>query len=203
MAQRLNAEIQNMDIRLTITFPYSVIDTNGSVQEDHKTVVWDIKQMDKMERLYALFHTSSSLTAPTFDGAVHGKAYNTGVSLKISSENLLEHVQVNDEITQSESLFLSAEGIYNITAVDINGNKKSIKFHIDKTKPSVSGVANGKTYQSARTIRFLDKGGSGIKNALLNGTQIKTGKKVSKKGTYHLIVTDKAGNQKITKFKIQ
>jgi hypothetical protein len=73
---------------------------------------------------------------------------------------------------------------------------------IDSTKPTVSGVKNGKTYKSAVTIKFSDKG-SGIKSAKLNGKTIKTGKKVSKNGTYKLVVTDKAGNKKTVKFTIK
>lgn len=200
--QKLAAEVQDMDITMTITFPYTVTDTNGSIQEDQKTVVWDRKELAESERLYALFHTSNSLSAPKYTGAANGKAYNTGVSLMIDSENLLDQVTVNNETTQSDCLFLSAEGVYHIKASDINGNSSSINFRIDMTKPAVSGVKNGKTYKTTRTVRFSDKG-SGIKTASLNGRTIKTGKKVSKKGTYTLTVTDKAGNQKTVKFTIK
>lgn len=202
LMQSLAAELQNMDVTMTITFPYMVTDTNGSIQEDNKTVIWDMKKLENNERLYALFHTSESPSLPKYTGAANGKAYNTGVSLMIDAENLLDHVKVNDETTQSDHLFLSAEGAYQITAVDITGNSSSINFRIDTTKPSVSGVKNGKAYKTARTIRFSDKG-SGIKTANLNGKAIKSGKKVSKKGTYTLNVTDKAGNQKIITFKIK
>lgn len=199
-SQKMYEEIQNMDIRMSMTFPYSVTKTNGSVQEDHKTVVWDMKEMDKSERLYALFHTSNSVSAPKYTGADNGKNYNTGVSLKITSENLLNQVKVNDETTQSDTLFLSDEGVYNIKAYDINGNSSRITFRIDKTKPTVSGVKSGKTYNAPRIIKFSDKGGSGIRSATLNGTSIKSGKKISKKGTYRLIITDNAGNKKTVSF---
>lgn len=200
--QTIGSQAENMSEILSITFPYAVIDANGSIQEDGKTVVWDMKQMAKAERLYALFRTSDSADAPKYQGAVNGKAYNTGVSLTIASENLLEHVKINEETTTSDSLFLSAEGIYNITASDINGNSSRITFRIDKTKPTVSGVKNGKTYKTARTIRFSDKD-SGIRQASLNGVRIKTGRKVSKKGTYRLVVTDNAGNQNTVAFQIR
>lgn len=45
--------------------------------------------------------------------------------------------------------------------------------------------------------------GSGVKSAKLNGKTITSGKKVSKKGTYTLKVTDKANNTKTVKFKIK
>lgn len=72
----------------------------------------------------------------------------------------------------------------------------------DKTKPVVSGVKNGKTYHRAVTIKFSDKG-SGIKSAKLNGKNIKSGKKVSRNGSYTLVVTDNAGNKTTVKFKIK
>ncbi len=196
------AEMQNLDVIMTITFPYAVTDSNGSIQEDGKTVIWDMKKMDQTERLYALFQTSNSLTTPEYTGVVNGKAYNTGVSVSIACENLLNSVDVNGEKTSSNQLFLSEEGIYRITATDINGNSSSIKFRIDTTKPSISGVKDRKSYNGTCTIRFSDKG-SGIKKATLNGTSIRSGKKVSKKGTYRLSVTDQAGNKKTVTFKIK
>ncbi|MDE6888438.1 MAG: hypothetical protein K2P45_07335 [Eubacterium sp.] len=199
--QKLVSEIINMDCDMTISFPYEIADTNGSVQKDGKTVLWNLEQM-QTERLYALFQTSNSVAAPKFEGAANGKAYNTGVSLTITSENLLDKVKVNDESTQSDSLFLSTEGVYQVTASDINGNTSSLKFRIDTTKPVISGVKNGKSYKSARTIRFSDNG-SGIKYASLNGQTIKSGKKVSKNGTYTLEVCDKAGNLKRITFKMK
>jgi hypothetical protein len=73
--------------------------------------------------------------------------------------------------------------------------------NIDKTAPTVSGVSNGKTYTSTRTIRFIDSL-SGVKTAKLNGKVINSGKKVSAKGSYTLVVTDNVGNVKTVKFKI-
>lgn len=200
--QKLIAEMQNLDVIMTITFPYMVTDSNGSIQEDGKTVIWDVKKLGKSDRLYALFGVSNSLTTPKYSGAVNGKAYNTGVSVSIDCENLLNYVEINGEKTTSEHLFLSEEGMYQVKATDINGNSSSIKFRIDTTKPSVSGVKDGKTYNSTRTLRFSDRG-SGIKKATLNGKAIRSGKKVSKKGTYLLEVTDKAGNKKTIRFKLK
>jgi hypothetical protein len=72
---------------------------------------------------------------------------------------------------------------------------------LDNKKPLVTGVKNGKTYKKPVTVKFSDKT-SGIKKATLNGKTIRSGKKVSKKGSYTLKVTDKAGNTKTVKFKI-
>lgn len=71
----------------------------------------------------------------------------------------------------------------------------------DTTKPTITGVKNGKTYKKAITIKFSDK--SGIKKATLNNKKIKNGVKVKKNGSYTLIVTDKAGNSRMVRFKIR
>ena len=202
LLEAVSSELKNLQVKMTITFPYPVTATNGAVQEDGKTVEWNMQNMEDRSRLYAVFQETNSLKAPQFTGAADGKYYNTGVTLKAESENLLDYIDVDGQKVESDYLFLSEESAYQITAADINGNVSQISFRIDTTKPSVSGVVNGKTYKSARTIRFSDKG-SGIKKASLNGTAIKSGKTVSKKGTYTLAVTDKAGNKKTVKFKIK
>lgn len=71
----------------------------------------------------------------------------------------------------------------------------------DTKKPTVTGIKNGKTYKKAVTIKYKDE--SGIKSAKLNGKKIKSGAKVTKKGSYTFTVTDKAGNNKVVRFKIK
>jgi hypothetical protein len=105
------------------------------------------------------------------------------------------------------SFTTNKNGDYTICIEDIYGTRytttdKVTNLVVDKTKPKVTGVKNGKTYKKAVTIKFSDKG-SGIKKATLNGKKIKSGKKVKKKGKYTLKVTDKAGNNTTVKFKIK
>ena len=78
---------------------------------------------------------------------------------------------------------------------------KQSKNKIDKTKPTIKGVKNKKTYKKSITIKFSDK--SGIKKATLNGKKIKSGKKIKKNGKYTLIVIDKAGNVNKIKFVVK
>lgn len=94
---------------------------------------------------------------------------------------------------------------YTFMLEDTNGNRysKVVKVTgIDKKKPAVTGVKNKKTYKKTVKIKFSDKQ-SGIKSATLNGKKIKNGKKVSKSGSYTLVVKDKAGNKTTVKFKIK
>lgn len=199
----LTDEMKNMEVRMTIAFPYAVIDTNGVVQEDGKTVVWDGKQesQDSSPRMYASFAKQDSKQAPKFDGVKSGKSYNTAVAVKVVSDNLLDYVAVDGEKYESDYLSISEEGVYQVVAVDKNKNQKTVKFRVDMTKPQVKGIKNNKTYKRAVVVKFSDKG-SGMKKATLNGKKVSSGVKVSKKGSYTLKVTDRAGNSKTVKFKI-
>lgn len=96
-------------------------------------------------------------------------------------------------------------GTYTFRILDYLGNYSLYSVtvtNIDKTLPAISGVANGKTYKTAKTIKFSDKL-SGIDYAKLNNKAIKSGTKISKKGSYKLVVADKAGNVKTINFKIK
>ena len=81
------------------------------------------------------------------------------------------------------------------------GNIRQATFVIDKVNPTITGVTNGKTYRSTRTIKFSDK--YGVKTATLNGNTIRSGKKVSRPGKYTVRVTDKSGNIRTVKFTIK
>ncbi len=124
----------------SVTFPYEIASTNGTISKDKKTV--------------------------TFEGM--GKNA--------------------DDTT--------------IYAYTTKSKKSAGKDANDTTKPTVTGVKDGKKYSKAVTIKYSDKE-SGIKKATLNGKKIKSGTKVSKKGKYTLKVTDKAGNTKTVKFTIK
>lgn len=136
-AQKIAEQLQDMYTfcDFTITFPYEIVATNGTLSSDKKTV--------------------------RFEGL--GK-------------------NANDTT------------IYAYTSKSEKGQ--------DTVKPVISGVKNGKTYKKAVKVTFKDEQ-SGIKKATLNGKEIKSGKKISKKGSYTLKVTDKAGNTNTIKFKIK
>lgn len=93
------------------------------------------------------------------------------------------------------------EGSHVISVTDALGNASEAEFIIDRTKPSVKGVKNGKTYKKAVKIKFSDE--NGIKSAVLNGRPFRKNSKTSKNGSYILKVTDNADNVKVVKFKIK
>ena len=148
-------------------------------------------------------------TAPVIKG-VKNKAYYKSIKKVILSASdavgvtgmtLDGETITNETALNIEGIDIIKEGKHTVKAYDFSGNKSVVTFTYDKTKPVVKGVANGKTYKKACTIKFSDK--YGIKSAKLNGKTIKTNKKVSKKGSYTLKVTDKAGNTATVKFKIK
>ncbi len=79
--------------------------------------------------------------------------------------------------------------------------RKTPGFYVDTKKPVVKGVKANKVYRKTVKLSFSDN--IGVKTATLNGKKITSGIRVSKKGTYQLIVTDKAGNKTKVKFKIK
>ena len=187
----------------TITFPYEVKKTNGTIQPDQKTVVWDCDQMYENANCWAVFTdvpTDASIPAPKITGAKNNGYYKKNITVKVDSDTVIDTFSVNGNAVGAGSCLITQEGKQKVTCTDINGRTTTISFVMDQTKPTVKGVANGKTYMGAKTIKFSDK--YGIKSATLNGKKISSGKVVSKKGSYKLVVTDKAGNKSIIKFKI-
>lgn len=133
--------------------------------------------------------------------------------ISIDGSSVISSAALNMKDIQDENSLLSSyniyslntdnfsEGSHSISVSDTIGNKTEETFIIDRTKPSVKGVKNAKTYKKAVTIKFSDK--NGIKSAKLNGKTVKSGAKASKKGNYTLKVTDNAGNVQTVKFKIK
>ncbi len=133
--------------------------------------------------------------------------------IQIDGSSVLNSATLNMKDIQDKNSLLSSYNIYSLNTDDFNegshsinvsdniGNKTEHTFIVDRTKPSVKGVKNAKTYKKAVTIKFSDK--NGIKSAKLNGKTVKSGTKASKKGTYVLKVTDNAGNVQTVKFKVK
>lgn len=132
---------------------------------------------------------------------VNGKVQDSKINdSKIWRVNKGECSEINNS-----SFIATKNGVYSIRVKDKNKNYilKRIKVsNIDKLPPSISGVTNGSTYKNKVKIKYWDRGGSGIKYALLNNEKIENKTTLSKKGTHTLKVADYAGNIKILTFKI-
>lgn len=189
---------------MTITYPFQVGKTNGILQADGCTVVFDVKQMQlqKVPRAYAL--SASALAASDkikIEGVKNNKAYKKDVEVKVSSDVAISSFKVNGVDQMTNSYYAMKNGKYQIDIETVTGKKKSITFCIDRKKPTTN-IKNKKTYKKAVKIKLKDNI-SGIKKATLNGKKIKSGKKVKKNGDYTLKIYDKAGNVKTVKFTIK
>lgn len=193
-----------LQINYSITFPFEVKKTSGKLQSDKKTVIWDNDLIYKNQPIWAVFDDSildPSNAEVKINGVEDGKYYNRDVLVNGVSNTLVDGLIVNGKNVGSDSCQIITDGKYTVICSDVTGKTITSTFVVDKTKPAVKGVTNGLTYRTSKIIKFSDK--YGVKSATLNGKNISSGKKVSKSGTYKLVVTDKAGNKRVVKFKIK
>lgn len=130
-------------------------------------------------------------TPPQVTGVTDGSFYNTNRTITFNEGTA----------TLNGSAFVSGtvvgeEGDYTLIASDAAGNTTTIRFLIDKTAPTVTGVVNGEPYSVARTITFNEG------TATLNGNPFVSGSTVSDEGSYTLVVTDPANNVTSVSFSI-
>lgn len=193
-----------------ITFPKEVVYTNGTLSTDKKTVTWNIKNNKVDSLLYATMDANKSTIvdtkAPEIIDAIGDNwtkqrlITNEEVMVSSTDDNGVKSATLNGKEV-AQSCLLTKSGEYTYIAIDLNGNQSKVTFIIDKKKPTINGVANGKKYTKPCTITFKDT--NGIKSAKINNKKIISPYKVSKPGAYTLKVTDKAGNTKTVKFTIK
>lgn len=200
-AQELAAELSEAFsfCDISITFPYEIVYTNGTLSKDKKTVTFE--GMGKNATDTAIYAYTSKSDKMISLSDVDDKGYTTKSKIKVVTDKKIKSITVNGKKQTSKTIELKKDGKYTIK-VTTKDFSNTFTVYRDTTKPTVSGVKNEKTYTKAVTIKFSDKT-SGVQKATLNGKTIKTGKKVSKKGEYTLKVTDKAGNTKTVKFTIK
>lgn len=186
---------------LRFTLPRKVLKTNGKLSSDGKSVTYDLMTFPDNKRMYAAFTNEAATSKKlTVSGVANKKVYNKTKVVKVSSPCVITSFKVNGKEQGENSFKASGSKKYTVKVKLLSGKTKTISFIVDKKKPTVNVKA--KTYKKAVTLKFSDKL-SGIKKAALNGKTIKNKKKVSKKGSYTLKVTDKAGNTTSVKFKIK
>ena len=203
-------EATTMDV--TIEFPQNVTFANAETKDGTKAG-WNFTTK-KVESLGSGLHVYYAETMPvsgvetdtelpTAGLMKNNGVYNSKV-FELSDNTGIAMAMLDNKVLTSSKLDLSTvggEGKHTLTLMDYAKNQNVITFTYDVTKPTVQGVKNGKKYSKAVKIKCKDK--YGIKSILLNGKKVKSGKKVAKKGSYKLVVTDKAGNQTRVKFKIK
>ena len=211
-----SAEVQELvraiTIEIDIVFADPVVRCDTEAVCKGNQVTWSITtdKLESYDKGVKVFYAETErmgeskllndTKAPVIKGVAKGKYYKSG-SVKASDNVGVAAVLLNDEVVENGYRISSVSGKCKLTVYDFAGNVATVSYVSDNTKPTVSGVKNGKTYKKAVTVKFSDK--YGIKSAKLNGKAIKSGKKVSKKGSYTLKVADKAGNVTTVKFKIK
>ncbi|MGE5701646.1 MAG: Ig-like domain-containing protein [Clostridia bacterium] len=130
-------------------------------------------------------------TAPVVSGVTEGSLYNVNKTITFN-----EGTATLDGSAFTSGSTVSAEGAHTLIVTDAAGNTTTVNFTIDKTPPTVSGVTNGASYNSDRTITLSDG------TATLNGASFTSGSTVSAEGAHTLIVTDTVGNTTTVHFTI-
>ena len=131
--------------------------------------------------------------------------FNEPVILKIDGENYSATItDSNGNVSKYEgNATLSEDGKYSLTIKESDGTEKTITFVIDKTNPAITGVEEGKTYNSEVTPIIeepnIDKVTLTKDN---NSVEYKSGDAITEDGTYTLTVEDKAGNTASVTFSI-
>ena len=189
--------MENSYFFVTVNMPKEILFTNGQLSEDKKSVYFEIDLSDTKNSFYAYTKDSDEIISL----GIEDGAYTKAKSVKITTPDEIMDVKVNGESVTATEIDTKKDGQYEIYVKTAN-SEKTVKFIKDSKKPVVSGVKNGKTYKKDVTVTFSDDA-SGIKTAKLNGKKIKSGKKITKKGSYTLKVSDKAGNKTTVKFVIK
>lgn len=211
-------------ITIKYRLPFTVVESNGDIEGD--TITFEDVMLTSSEAMFATGFEIDQETKTTISGVKNKAVYNKPVNIRLgwtgTKNNLITHWELTRKANKSSSdlnslvgtsqieletsskarsIQVTESGIYELEVVTITGTKK-VKFTVDRTAPKITGVVNGKTYKKKVTVKATDNV-SGISKITLNGKKIKSGTKVSKKGSYTLKATDKAGNVKTIKFKIK
>lgn len=192
--------LEKMDFcRSSIKFPNTIIKSNAEAEAD--TIKIDMNSKFSEDRIYATFKEGVAEKKDlTVTGVVgNNKYYKKNVTVKAKSGGVITQFRVNNKPQEKDSYTATKDGAYKVDIKLASGVTKTLKFTVDKTKPTTNIKA--KTYKKSVKITFKDKG-SGMKTATLNKKKIKSGKIVTKAGSYTLTLKDKAENTKTIKFKV-
>ena len=148
-------------------------------------------------RLETVNKILNDIEGPDISGIDNNSFTNEDVSLTISDDNeVTTTVMLNGNPVDYSDSF-TEEGTYVVTAVDAAFNETTWTFTIDRTKPVVGGVEDGKYYNTDVAVT-IDDTNPGTVHLHKNGELVKpynAGDPITEEGTYTVVVTDKAGNK--------
>lgn len=146
--------------------------------------------------------TQKSVDATAVTADVENGVATRSKSVVLDTDGVISSVTVNGAaLGATDKVQLGADGKKDVQVTLVNGAETKLSFTKDTAKP-YANVKMSSVLKKGKKLLFGDKT-SGVKKATLNGKRVKSGKKVSKAGTYKLVVTDKAGNKATFKFKVK
>lgn len=193
MIEEIAGQMKNTII---VNMPDEIVLTNGKLSADKETVSFETNS-ETLDKLYA--YTADSDKIIDFSG-LEGN-YTKKSKIKVVTPDKVKSIYVNGKKQTSKTIKLPKDGTYEIK-VTTKYSSKELTVVRDTVEPKVTGVKNKAEYSKAVTVKFSDKG-SGIASAKLNGKTVKSGKKITKAGSYTLTVTDNAGNKTTVKFTVK
>ena len=156
------------------------------------------------EPVFAHLTAESTTTAAVKPSVKSGSATRSSTVI-LDTPGVISGVNLNGtELGATDRVPLGKDGKKKVEVRLANGNEATLTFTKDTAKPTAS-VKAGKSYKAGKKgvkVTFSDKL-AGVKSATLDGKKVKSGKRVTKKGTHKLVVTDKAGNVLKVSFKVR
>lgn len=220
--------MDEMDIylQLSVNLGSPIVETNGKLSEDGKTVTFntDTNQNDTIWYAYtqkAKEMIDADKTAPKMKGFKNGRYYKkVPASIEFTDDTYVAEVKLNgyevvpatlttyDEkgnATKATQWYKKngndavKQGKNVFTVKDLNGNEATFTFYLDSKKPLVKGVKAKKTYKKKVTVYIKDA--CKLSKVTINGKKQKmTNKQLVKKGKYkgyYKYTVKKVGSNKI------
>ncbi|WP_397334625.1 beta strand repeat-containing protein, partial [Paenibacillus sp. 1011MAR3C5] len=128
-------------------------------------------------------------TPPTVSGVTEGEVYQKATPV------FTEGTAKLNTVAFTSGTEIVTEGAYTLVVTDAAGNEATIRFTIDTTPPTVTGVSEGGVYKSATPV-FIEG------TAKLNTIAFTSGTEIVTEGAYTLVVTDAVGNETTVNFTI-
>ena len=152
---------------------------------------------DLVDRLETVNKILNDNKGPVISGIENNSFTNDDVALTISDANeVTTKVTLNGKEVEYIDTF-TEEGTYVVTVVDAAFNETTLTFTIDRTKPVVGGVEDGKYYNTDVAVTIDDTNPDTV-HLHKNGELVKpynAGDPITEEGTYTVVVTDKADNK--------
>ena len=212
----------NQNVRVTITASEKVQGLTGwTLSTDSKTLTKEystnktetitIKDLAGNSTNATIEITNIDKTAPTIN-VKHSTTNltNGNVTVTVTANEEVQSVVgwalSNDKKSITKTYQSNAEE--NVQLKDLAGNTTNAKIsikNIDKEKPVITGVENGKVYKDSVTPKATDAN-PGTLLLEKDGTKVEgytNGKEILEEGTYKLTATDKVGNTTIVNFTIK